>query len=84
MSDQNSRDRTDLWLPTSLQPSLAGQGSGAKAINHTQATQLEETNYTAVENKKKTHPETDRRLKATPSITGWRLQKAGKGKHKGG
>ncbi len=36
MSHHNSRGTPDLWLPTSLQPSLAGQRSGAKAINHTQ------------------------------------------------
>lgn len=35
ISHHNSGDRPDLWPTTILQPSLAGQGSGAKAINHT-------------------------------------------------
>lgn len=69
ISHRNSGDRPDLWLPTSLQPSLAGQGSGAKAINHTQTIHVGGTQLHCSKNEKKTHSETDRRLKATPSIT---------------
>lgn len=34
-SHHDTEYRPDLWLPTSLQRSLAGQGSGTRAINHT-------------------------------------------------
>lgn len=79
-SHNNSGDRPDLWLPTSLQPSLAGQGSGAKAINQTQTIHVGGTQLHCSKNEKKTHSETDGRLKATTSITGWRLHKASRRK----
>lgn len=81
ISHHISGDRPELWLSTSLQPSLAGQGSGAKAINHTQTIHVGGTQLHCSKNEKKTYSETDRRLKATPSITYWRLHKASKGKH---
>lgn len=81
ISHHNSRDRSDLWLPTSLQPSLAGQGSEAKAIYHTQTIRVGGTQLHCSKNEKKTHLETDGKLKATPSITDWRLHEASKGKH---
>lgn len=73
MSQSNSRDGLDLWLPTSLQPSLPGQGSGAKAINHTQMIHVGGTQLQCSKNEKKTYSKT---LKATLSITGWRLHRA--------
>lgn len=81
ISHHKSRDRPNLWLLTRLQPSLAGQGSGAKAINHTQTIHVEGTRLHCSKNEKKTHSETDGRLEANPSITGWRLHKASRRKH---
>lgn len=74
------RDRPDLWLPTSLQPSLVGQGAGAKPINHKQTIHVGRTQLRCSKNEKKTHLQTDSRLRVIPSITGSRLHEVRKGK----